>query len=246
MKIKYLLIFSILFCSCKHGTKEKSTTVIPVETTENSKLTLIDTLFQKEKLLGDSLCKLAESRNTEPVSKADLDEVNIHFTFRGAYINPILLNEFIPWASDKKDAIMTIDIAPYNTGSNRYFCESAPFKTSEDYVRLEVKNPDGNGTDYYSYKWLGMLNNKVHVLKFINDGTGFSGVFPSLLFVRFEVKKHLSYGMYYNQLLMHNVSVYQMGDRVKYNVQLFKSANQVKLSYIDENGKSVSEIIKPQ
>lgn len=231
--------------SCSHSTKEKSVTVIPVESTRITGQISIDTSFQKEKALGDSLYKLAESRSTEPVSRADLEEVNSKFTFRGEYINPKLVFLFIQWLNDDKPPVLSIDIAAANVGTNQFYTDIAPYKNKAGYVVLEEKT-DNTATTFWSYQWLGMLSNKIHVLRCTQSSSDGSGEFITLLFVRFRIAKFNLNGKYYNQLLMNNISVHNIGDRVENEIWLNKNANQIKLTYISSEGKSISETIKPE
>lgn len=245
MKIIYLFLFSIFMYSCSHSTKEKSVTVIPVESTRITGQISTDTSFQKEKALGDSLCKLAESKNNEPVSNIDLEEVNNNFTFRGAYINPKLVFLFIQWLNDDKPPVLSIDIAAANVGTNQFYTDIAPYKTNTGYVVLEEKT-DSTHASFHSYQWLGMLSNKIHVLRCLESSTDGSGKFITLLFVKFQIAKFNLNGKYYNQLLMNNISVHNIGDRVDNEIQLNKKANQIKLTITNSEGKTISKIIKPE
>jgi hypothetical protein len=232
-----LLLFCIVLLSCQQNAKQNKNIF--------EKNSIHDTLCLKEKSLGDSLIKLAESRNTEPVSNTDLDEVNNHFTFRGAYINPKLVFLFIQWLNDDKPPILSIDVAAANVGTNQFFTDIAPYKTNTGYVVLEEKT-DNTNASFHSYQWLGMLSNKIHVLRCLESSSDGSGKFITLLFVRFHIAKFNLNGKYYNQLLMNNISVHNIGDRMENDIQLNKKANQIKLTYINSEGKTISEIIKPQ
>jgi hypothetical protein len=240
---KYLII--VLFVSCNHSTKEnKNKPTVEILKKNERSLHSENILFSKDKVIGDSLCKLAEKRNTEPVSNADLEEINNNFTFRGAYINPKLVFLFIQWLSDDKPPVLSVDIAAANVGTNQFFTDIAPYKTNSGYVVLEEKTDSVNAT-FQSYQWLGMLSNKVHVLRCLESSTDGSGEFITLLFVRFQIAKFNLNGKYYNQLLMNNISVHNIGDRVDNDIQLNKKANQIKLTYTNSEGKTISEIIKP-
>ena len=236
MNLAFVLFCIVLF-SCQHNSKHSKNIFVKNST--------IDTSFLKEKAIGDSLCKLAESRNAEPVSNVDLEEVNNNFTFRGAYINPKLVFLFIQWLNDDKPPVLSIDIAAANVGTNQFFTAIAPYKTNTGYVVLEEKTDSANAS-YHSYQWLGMLSNKIHVLRCLESSTDGSGEFNTLLFVRFQIAKFNLNGKYYNQLLMNNISVHNIGDRVDNDIQLNKKANQIKLTYTNSEGKTISEIIKPQ
>ena len=244
-KVYYLFMISILcFQSCHSGSNGKTKTIYTVGNNEITVQNSIESTFQKEKALGDSLCKLAESRNNEPVSNADLEEVNNNFTFRGAYINPKLVFLFIQWLSDDKPPVLSIDIAAANVGTNQFYNNIAPYKLKSGYVQLEELTDSINAT-FHSYQWLGMLSNKIHVLRCVESSTDGSGKFITLLFVRFQIAKFNLNGKHYNQLLMNNISVHNIGDRVDNEIELNKKANQIKLIYTNLEGNSISEIIKP-
>lgn len=241
----FLISICLTLLSCQQTTKSKAlaSDAIKVDTvnTAVAESSLSDdgqpdsTIIQA-KHKADLLYKSALNAKDKPVRNADLEEINTHFTYRGAYINPLLINELIPWESDQKDAIMAIDIAPYNVGSNKFYNTEPPYKTNDGYIKIVEKSTDHPDTDnYYYYKWLGMLSNKVHVIKFVQDGNGFSGVFPALIFVRFDINTHMSYGKYYKQLLMHNIAIYRMGDRTEFKVQLNKHKNSVTVMYKEFN-----------
>ena len=242
MKYFYFIILFFAFVGCQK--KEHQANAMS-RCINNFIQSSTNTSFQKEKALGDSLCKLAESRNTEPVSNADLEEANNSFTFRGAYINPKLVFLFIQWLNDDKPPILSVDIAATNVGTNQFFSDNAPYKTNTGYIVFEEKT-DSINASYHSYQWLGMLSNKIHVLRCIESSTDGSGKFITLVFVRFQIAKFNLNGKYYNQLLMNNISVHNIGDRVDNDIQLNKKANQIKLIYTNSEGKSISEIIKPK
>ena len=225
---------------------KENTCIIDSTKVDTSKLisSELDSNNLKAKALADTLNKLAEARNSEPVYNADLEEVNNNFTFRGAYINPKLVFLFIQWLNDDKPPVLSIDIAAANVGTNQFYTAIAPYKTNTGYVVLEEKT-DSINASYHSYQWLGMLSNKIHVLRCLESSTDGSGKFITLLFVRFQIAKFNLNGKHYNQLLMNNISVHNIGDRVENEIQLNKKANQIKLTITNSEGKSISEIIKP-
>ena len=236
----FFVLIIIIQTSCDFNKNNK----LNIDTLSDQ-IEIIDTSFQKEKALGDSLCKLAVSRNTEPITYADLEELNNNFTYRGAYINPKLVFLFIQWLNDDKPPVLSIDIAAANVGTNQFYTAISPYKTNTGYVVLEEKTDSRNST-FHSYQWLGMLSNKIHVLRCLESSTDGSGKFITLLFVRFQIAKFSLNGKYYNQLLMNNISVHNIGDRVENEVLLNKKANQIKLIYKTSVGKTISEIIKPE
>lgn len=246
MKFNYLIVCILFVYACQPSTndKPKNAPKVAVDTTAITENTQEDSSIIYVKALGNVEYIKAYKNNDKPVTNADLDEVNNHFTFRGASINPKLIFLFIPWLNDDKPPILSINIAAANVGTNQFFNAIAPYKTKSGYVVLEEKT-DSINTSFHSYQWLGMLSNKIHVLRCLESSTDGSGKFITLLFVSFQIAKFNLNGQYYNQLLMNNISVHNIGDRVDNNIQLNKKANQIKLTYTNSEGKSISEIIKP-
>ncbi len=242
-----LFLSLVAFYACQPSTKDKPKPVpqAVVDTTAITENTQEDSSIIYAKALGFAVCAKAYKNNDKPVTNADLVEVNNNFTFRGAYINPKLVFLFIQWLNDDKPPVLSIDIAAANVGTNQFFTAIAPYKTNAGYVVLEEKT-DSINASYHSYQWLGMLSNKIHVLRCLESSTDGSGKFITLLFVRFQIAKFNLNGQYYNQLLMNNISVHNIGDRVDNDIQLNKKANQIKLTYTNSEGKIISEIIKPQ
>jgi len=247
MKSLSLFLFILLF-SCHSGNKDNThVSNIPKDDTTEVATQKIDSTIIKAKSLGDSLCKVAGAIN-KPVADIDLEEINNKFTLRGAYINPKLIFLLMPWLNDDKPPILSIDIAAANVGTNQFFTIQAPYKNVSGSVILEEKDLKTNSIQYYSYEWLGMLCNKVHVLRCIESSSDGSGEFIRLLFVRFEIKKYHSNAKQYNQLVMENVTSYRLGDRVENTVKLEKNANQIKLTYKafkDSTALPITKIIKP-
>lgn len=243
MKFNYLIISILFVYACQPSTKDKPkpTPQAAVDTTEN---TIEDTSIIYAKALGFVECANAYKNNDKPVTNADLVEVNNHFTFRGASINPKLVFLFIPWLNDDKPPILSIDIAAANVGTNQFYNNIAPYKLKSGYVQLATVTDSVNAT-YQSYQWLGMLSNNIHVLRCVECSTDGSGQFLSIVFVRFQIAKFNLNGKSYNQLLMNNICVYTVGDRVENYIELHKKANQIKLMYKNAEGNTISEIIKP-
>jgi len=230
LKIFIFFLFIITLFSCKQNNKGVVKKNSLHDTVSSKRTDSID----KAKIINDSIWKVAEE-NTKKVDLSDLQEVNNKFTFRGAYINPKLIFLFIPWLNDDKPPVLSVDIAAANVGTNQFYTDQAPYKNSSGFVILEEKYHETNSIQYHSYEWLGMLSNKVHVLRCIESSSDGSGEFISLLFVRFEIKKYNFNGKQYNQLIMQNVSSYGLGDRVENTVKLDKKANQIKLTYKEYN-----------
>ena len=135
-----------------------------------------------------------------------LREADRSFTFRGEPINPVMLNDLLPWLSDALPGPAAVDIAG---GGNRYSAEiKAPGK---GVVRATWK--DGEGEQSFEYRHLGVLANGMHVLR-TEASAGGSGVFTNLLLVRFLVDaEYTDGGTLRSRVIMLRTGSFTLGDR---------------------------------
>lgn len=134
-------------------------------------------------------------------------EADSYFTYNKQPIHPGLVAEFNPWVSDTwKPMTVSVDVsAAY--GTNEYFEDDAKVKEN-GYVYLQKKEEE----EYFYYKWLGKLNNGLHILE-VGEGGGGSGIFKALFIVKFE--KGFGFtpeGQKYGRLLMSIVRNENLGD----------------------------------
>ena len=151
----------------------------------------------------------------------DLNEVNSNFLFRGNFINPSLIEDFMPPVNTDQPGVMSIDLSGVNE-SNAYFTDTI-YKTKDGLVVSEVNR------EFYRYKWLGRLGNGFHVLDCSWNGGG-SGIFNSLVFVSFKLRSFNSDGDIYNQLLINCEASYSLSDRAQTDIKLDKKNNKVYVS----------------
>lgn len=144
-----------------------------------------------------------------------LDEANKKFFYNGEPISPELVNEFLPWLSDRSPTTITVDVV-------------AAYQSNEYYETIEYKDSIArvtHGEDIYDYKYLGKLKNGMHVVDFCQGGSG-SGIFETLLFISFKIRKNFDdRGKLSDQLLMTLEKSYIVGDR--WNAKITLSKNTV-------------------
>ncbi len=159
-------------------------------------------------------------------------ESESQFTYRGKPIHPGLVQEFESWYSDKgPPTTISVDVsAPH---SNEY---------SDDDVKVEdngyVTYQEPDSAEYFYYKWLGKLDNGLHVL--ITGSGGGSGVFRNVYFIRFDTDEgYTPEGEKYGRLLMTIVREHPLGDRDDGDVALFPAENKVILGKSRYRSKAV-------
>lgn len=135
-----------------------------------------------------------------------LDEANEAFGFEGKPIHPGLVEEFSSSIADSgSPTTISIDVAAEH--GNEYFYDDV---SKGDSGSIVLKKDDG---EYFYYKWLGRLNNGLHVLE-VGEGGGGSGVYTSLYFVKFDKGQgSMEDGKPYDRLLMSIVRMFSLGDR---------------------------------
>lgn len=133
-------------------------------------------------------------------------EADSQFTYNKQPIHPGLVAEFNPWISDTwKPTTVSVDIAAKH--GNEYSDGDVQVKENA-YVYLQKKEGE-----YFYYKWLGKLNNGLHVLE-IGEGGGGSGIFKGIMIVKFEKSYGLTpEGQKYDRLLRSIVRNESLGDR---------------------------------
>ncbi len=212
--ILVLTIFILFSCGGKSHKKNKSVTELKkIEQKE---------IFDSKEYKNDTL-RSQDVDDLKEVTISDLEEANNHFTFRGLPINPKVLYQFIPWMSDSRPSIMSIDLLSANHGTNQFGDVDTLKKDADGYIDIDFEGGK------IGYNWLGMLNNNVHVLEFYESGGG-SGVFSDLLFVKFEIRDFVGNGNKYKQLLINFLRHNGLSDRAKTDIKLDKNNNKVYVS----------------
>ena len=139
--------------------------------------------------------------------KPAIQEANEKFAYNGKPIHPGLIQEFSSWISDSGEpTTISVDVAANHR--NEYFEDDMKIRDNG----VIVLQKEGE-QEYFYYKWLGRLNNGLHVLS-VGEGGGGSGVFQDLFFVRFDIGNGFtSEGERYERLLMTIVRSFILGDR---------------------------------
>jgi len=99
-----------------------------------------------------------------------LIQANESFTYKGEPIHPKLVKEFNSWISDPGlPTTISVDIAAPHR--NEYFDDYA---SVNEYGAVTFRNEERG---YFCYRWLGKLDNGIHVLNTSDSG----GVFLHVL-----------------------------------------------------------------
>lgn len=154
-----------------------------------------------------------------------LDAANLLFEYRGEPINPRAVADLLPWLSDTEPGLAALDVEGSVADTNRYWAEVSVVEEgpAAGTVRATWNSwIDQPITHSSSYRWLGRLDNGLHVLR-VTQNAGGSGVFTSLLFVRFETDTEY----YYvngpgprERLVMKRIGSQSLGDRDGRKVKL--------------------------
>ncbi|MEM6252227.1 MAG: hypothetical protein AAF821_04830 [Cyanobacteria bacterium P01_D01_bin.156] len=150
-----------------------------------------------------------------------LEAANRFFMFRGEPINPRAVGDLLPWLSDMKPGSIALDVEGSMADTNRYWAEVE--NTAIGTVRATWEPWLGEEISYTTgYRWLGQLDNGLHILR-VTQNTGGSGVFTSLLFVRFLMDTEYFYVDGPGprpRLIMKRMGSYGLGNRDSRNLWL--------------------------
>ncbi|MDD5644672.1 MAG: hypothetical protein PHO00_04415 [bacterium] len=148
-------------------------------------------------------------------------EIEPGFMYQGKPIHPGLLQEFESWYSDGGlPTTISVDISASH--GNEYNDSDVTVEDNGYVVYQEDDSPE-----YFYYKWLGKLNNGLHVLITGSSGGG-SGVFKNVYFVRFDTDTgYTPEGEKYSRRLMTIVRICPLGDRDDGDVTLLPEENKV-------------------
>ena len=216
MKINYLLIL-ILLLSCKKN-------IPPDQPQAPLPVSIEDSISSEVKQRPIEMVDSNYTWKLVKVDSNDLHEANTYFTFKGKFINLMLVKSFVPWISDPAPSFMALDVMTSND-ANLFYSTEGTQKNEDGYVFVRDRETFDDSFNNYRYKWLGMLKNKIHILKYVEENEESSGVFISLLFVQFELADFRYNGIRYTQLLMKNKGGMTIGDRVESIIDLDKENN---------------------
>ena len=147
-----------------------------------------------------------------PPTDAQIAEAQSSFKYKGQWIHPALIKDFLPWVSDHTVPIIhALDIAAAE-GTNRY-------ADSMNVSAGQVSYTTGD-QEIVAYEWKGKLKNGLHVLILTERG---SGTMVATNIAVFKITKLPSIdesGKPYNKLLLENVRMITGGDRANVTLSL--------------------------
>ena len=122
------------------------------------------------------------------------------------------MQEFLPWLSDVLSIVRWVNIAvAYGTDEHSDYNG----KITENNGAVRFTYNDGN---YAEYDWLGTLDNDIRLLTITQRGGG-TGRFNDLMLVNFDINPKKQD----RSLNMNIVSLYPLGDRMKYEITTCKN-----------------------
>jgi hypothetical protein len=156
----------------------------------------------------------AQPPAAEPSTATLLSEANRAFTYRGEPINPLAVKELLSWISDSLPGPVAVDLAG-TWQSNRYYGQAQRRPDGSVHIDMKTTSPSpaaGADAGWFEYRRVGTLASGVHVLETWDNGGG-SGVFTSLLFVKFVVDQEQTSGARRQRLVMMRLGEEPLGDR---------------------------------
>jgi len=196
-----------------------------------------------------SSCNINEKKDSTNTESSELTEANKNFTYKGKPINPWVLAEILGYdLHGGINAIVSVDITDAYTLGKYNECEES--KSDPKASSRSIKSENGSVVGYehtfnheidgslsfndisFSYKWLGKLNNGIHVLE-TTSSEGGSMTTDQLLFVKFYLQRDPSNKAKKERLIITKVSNKFMTEPRELNVILDSTLNKVKVSYVD-------------
>ena len=157
---------------------------------------------------------------SQKINRDNLFEVNESFTYKGKPIHPKLIYNFSNWMSDDRPPMVTtVDmVAAYDT--NKY--QLSEIEKRNEWWFYKNIEMDGDITLYesFGYRWLGKMENGIHVLETGSSGGG-SGFFMDLMLIKFSESEVLWEGKKEKQLLMSIVGIHSLGDRYEGDIRVY-------------------------
>ena len=120
---------------------------------------------------------------------AALECARARFYFAGAPIHPLILRDLLALSSDRGDQIVAVNLGD-SWNSNRYCCRGDFAFREEDGVLQATLDflPDCEDACQFAYSRLGADDDGAQVIV-VRERTGGTGVFASLLILRFRVQE---------------------------------------------------------
>lgn len=146
-------------------------------------------------------------------SKEEIEVALKTFKFKGQWIHPSIIKEFMPWSSDYNyPLIISIDVAAA-TNANRFFGQ---VKTTGPFVSYT-----SNDGSIMSYKWMGQLKNGTHIIHVQESGSG--GTLVSNTLALFELSTRIATNesdTKYPQLILAANRLITLGDRASVDLKI--------------------------
>ncbi|MES2856927.1 MAG: hypothetical protein V4692_13750 [Bdellovibrionota bacterium] len=156
------------------------------------------------------------ARESKPLPKSEVTASITEFKFKGAWLHPKIIKEFLPWSADRSYPLITsVDVAAA-TGTNRYFGNVVSDKKGASYT-----DKDG---ETVRYDWAGKLKNGMHVIVAKEFGSGSMVSTTLLIFALRERESVDGKGEKYPQLILEVQRVVSLGDRASFTL---KTVNNV-------------------
>jgi hypothetical protein len=157
-------------------------------------------------------------------TRPSLAEAQRHCYYKGKPLNPLLFQAMIGSLGDSHSGLDTIDLAAIPAPSEGWEA------IASEGNRVIWQKGDGLDYERFEYQHLGTFANGAAVMLTTESGAG-SGVFKSLLFVKFEISPGGRAGEP-TSLLMRKVGYRPLGDRDRRQIQTTK--DRVIISPCDE------------
>jgi len=162
------------------------------------------------------------------------------FTFNGKPIHPGCLSEMRALLSDSLPANVVVDLEGCGYGTNRHFGNVTAEKGLVTW-KEEGREGGHNGAPTFAYRHLGVLANGVHVVQTFESGGG-SGIFESLLLLRFENDRAFEEDHYRRRPLLKLVGERSLGDRAETEIHL--KGNEITIRVVKSGEKPEVQTIK--
>ncbi len=152
-----------------------------------------------------------------------LAEANRDFTYRGKPINPRAIKELLSWLSDSVAGPVAIDLGG-TWNSDRYYGDST--EQPDGTVRIELRTtsvtPTPGESGWFAYRRVGTLASGIHVVETWDNGGG-TGVFTSLLFIRFAIDQEQADEGRRERLVMARAGEVTLGDRYDGGIRILRN-----------------------
>lgn len=151
-------------------------------------------------------------------TRAQLDEANRDFKYRGSWINPLGIKLMLPWFSDKMASTTAIDVGATMPDTNQFIAKYE--FANGGFVRVNLKCEQTKEEGFFDYRHIGRLANGMHVLE-VRDNGGGTGVYCDLLLVRFAlVPRYEDDGTVKQRLTLQLEGNFVLGDRFQGNIRI--------------------------